>query len=203
MEIYTQMRKTALDLKSWLMISYYYKNWPHEYVCDWEKNLTNVTDASLLTNTNQVAFIQFTLHILYTLFKYAFYICGRVYGFLETLFGVVSFLPHSGSLLYLHQSMHCVISGRSYQGKVPCGSPSFTKPLRWPLAPHDTVLSDLFSHISHFSLLCSLSTHQTGFLSGSYTCRASSQLRNLNFYPYLPHLWISPHSSDLNLAIII
>lgn len=125
-----------------------------------------------------------TLHIIQICLLYMW----KSLWFLETLFGIVSFLPHSGSFLYLHQSMHGVISGRSYQGKAACGSPSFTKPLRWPLAPHDTVLSDLFSHISHFSLLCSLSAHQTGFLSGSYTCRASSQLGNLNFYPYLPHL---------------
>ena len=101
MEFHIQMRKTAL----YLMILLSIKIW-HVYA--WKKNLASIADASLWTNTNQAAFIQLNLQVLYRLFKYAFCVSKRVYGIvLEPLLGIVSFLSHSRSLPYLHQV--CVV----------------------------------------------------------------------------------------------
>lgn len=145
MEFYIQIRKTAL----YLMISSQFKN----LTCICLKEKSCKYRRCIPLNKHKPSCFYLNLQVLYRLFKYAFCVSRRVDGVvLEPLLGIVSFLSHSGSLPYLHQSMCGVISGRSYLGKEVCGAPSFTSSDRVlseqsclsPLLPEQPLVSLVF-----------------------------------------------------------
>lgn len=182
MEIYIQMRKTAL----YLMISSYSKN----MTCIWlkEKSCKHCR-WSLWTNTNQVAFIQLNLQVLYRLFKYAFCVSERVYGIvLEPLFGIV--LCHIQEVCHTYTKACVELSvGEATRERQCVGalhalsseSREWVVMSLFPLLPQQALVSLVFYQ-------CILHMH---FF-----------VPTLEFELVPPLSVNSAHSSDLNLAVI-